>query len=228
MVVPCIHYPRESDPYKLYFCLVNTYKYQSLIDLRQLSSCEEAYVVLPVFFNQEKQEHDPPKDMIRPNPKPKRQYQPPKRSTNRSPKTPSSPCLEIKHNHWGLNRDFKNVYNNSQSQQYITAEKLAEAFSKPQIVQSPLQEKEDSLLLQNFPVLVNPAQDTNQRQDIVRLDKYQPSLSNKKQSRGRVIRIIPQKSASPIGYQMRPCLLQKYFLFYFFKKKVMLILFIVE
>lgn len=215
MVVPCIHYPRESDPYKLYFCLVNTYKYQSLIDLRQLSSCEEAYVVLPVFFNQEKQEHDPPKDMIRPNPKPKRQYQPPKRSTNRSPKTPSSPYLEIKHNHWGLNRDFKNVYNNSQSQQYITAEKLAEAFSKPQIVQSPLQEKEDSLLLQNFPVLVNPAQDTNQRQDIVRLDKYQPSLSNKKQSRGRVIRIIPQKSASSIGYQMRPCLLQKYFLFFF-------------
>ncbi|KAG1501432.1 hypothetical protein G6F45_003261 [Rhizopus arrhizus] len=172
MVVPCIHYPRESDPYKLYFCLVNTYKYQSLIDLRQLSSCEEAYVVLPVFFNQEKQEHDPPKDMIRPNPKPKRQYQPPKRSTNRSPKTPSSPYLEIKHNHWGLNRDFKNVYNNSQSQQYITAEKLAEAFSKPQIVQSPLQEKEDSLLLQNFPVLVNPAQDTNQRQDIVRVKDY--------------------------------------------------------
>ncbi|KAG1350740.1 hypothetical protein G6F62_003176 [Rhizopus arrhizus] len=209
MVVPCIHYPRESDPYKLYFCPMNTYKYQSLIDLRRLSSCEETYVALPVFFNQEKQEHDPPKDMIRLNPKQKRQYQSPKQSINRSSKTPSSPCLEIRHNHWGLDRDFKNVYHNSQSQQYITAEKLAEAFSKPQTVQSPLQEKENSLLLQDFPVLVNPAQDTNQRQGIIRLDKYQPSLSNKKQSRGRVIRIIPQKSASSIGYQMKPCLLQK-------------------
>jgi hypothetical protein len=219
MVVPCIHYPRESDPYKLYFCPMNTYKYQSLIDSRRLPSCEETYVALPVFFNQEKQEHDPPKDMIRPNPKQKRQYQSPKRSTNRLPKTPSSPCLEIRHNHWGLDRDFKNVYHNSQSQQYITAEKLAEAFSKPQTVQSPLQEKENSLLLQDFPVLVNPAQDTNQRQGTIRLDKYQPSLSNKKQSRGRVIRIIPQKSASSIGYQMGHCLLQKYFFFFFKKKK---------
>lgn len=59
MIVPCLHYSCESDPYQLLLCRLTSYRYKSLITFSDHVSRRSLYIILPVFSG-------PPKDMIQP------------------------------------------------------------------------------------------------------------------------------------------------------------------
>lgn len=57
MIVPCLHYSSESDPYRLFLCRLRSYRYKSLISFSDNVDYRSLYIILPVFSG-------PPRDMI--------------------------------------------------------------------------------------------------------------------------------------------------------------------
>ncbi|KAG1473924.1 hypothetical protein G6F56_000663 [Rhizopus delemar] len=220
-IIPCLHYPVESEPYKLFFCPLTSYKYKHLIPLSNINY----YVLLPVFYNREKQDYDIPKDMIPPKQEiPLKQEITAKNSTissrpasptrtNISPHLPTEPVTPTPafpttptpqprpfahtpssfQNTWGLDRDFKNVYSTNNAP-YLTAQSLSKAFQSPPLLDSPL-------LFEDFPTLDTPAlsrRNSMSSQSSTRsfTRSLQPTLSKRKTPQHRVLRIVPQKAIS--------------------------------
>lgn len=60
--VACIHYPHITGQYGLYFCKLPLYRQQQFVHLSQ--HIYDPYIMLPVFFDHDKNEYARPKDLI--------------------------------------------------------------------------------------------------------------------------------------------------------------------
>ncbi|CDH60737.1 hypothetical protein RO3G_04598 [Lichtheimia corymbifera JMRC:FSU:9682] len=81
IIVPCVHYPTQSDKYWLYFANLNRYAHKSFVDLMYADSLRPYYVLLPVFKDPVTNQLQKPKDLldvpVAPPPPPQQQHQAP-------------------------------------------------------------------------------------------------------------------------------------------------------
>ncbi|KAI7877805.1 hypothetical protein K492DRAFT_238925 [Lichtheimia hyalospora FSU 10163] len=86
IIVPCVHYPTQSDKYWLYFANLNRYAHKNYVDLMYADSLRPYYVLLPVFKDPSTNQLQKPKDLldIPVTPPPQQQQQP-------TPMTPVAP-----------------------------------------------------------------------------------------------------------------------------------------
>lgn len=180
-LVPCIHYPRKSEEYGLYFCNVNDYKYKSMIHTKlEPGEAGNMHVILPVFIDQETNEYAKPKDLM----------QTEKKTTVIEPK-PMEPIQQLEavmervavknekqEQYWGDDREFTNLYNNG-TLDYLPKDMLERAFTP---VRQP-STSDSSIYSGEFPSLPQPNHVIAPRKEI-----------KKKETRRRVMRIIPQKT----------------------------------
>ncbi|KAI9280026.1 hypothetical protein BY458DRAFT_431094, partial [Sporodiniella umbellata] len=191
----CIHYPVESEPYKLVFCPLSHYRYKRLIPVSQT----DRYILLPVFYDRERREYKQPKNMIIPK-QTSRMYTDSSCSLVSSPSTsafnPFSP--KVFESSSSLERELKNVHV-SQNVSYLSTEILERAFQPPSATQN------DLLSRKAFPISDNldPTQRSLKTEQHAKesSQSLEPVVLGGKATTQRVLKILPQKS---IGCSLQP------------------------
>lgn len=96
---------------------------------------------------------------------------------------------------WGLDRDFNTAYNTG-NREYISNNRLAQAFTPP----PPVPSTAKMSVLKGFPLLQTdprrPSSSSSSSSPSPSSSKYKPSLSIEGSPKRRVLRIVPQKTAA--------------------------------
>lgn len=177
IVIPCIHYPGQSEEYGLYFCDLLDYRYRGVVPPgMNHDETKDMCIMLPVFIDKDTNKYAKPKDLI---------------SRQQAVIEQNKPEYQIQANNqldeimervansepsWGENREFVNNYSDGNG--HIPKEKLKKAFTSHK-TQPPAPVYEGG-----FPSLPRPTHKTKPR-------KQAPEVN-----RRRVMRIVPQKTAN--------------------------------
>jgi hypothetical protein len=119
ILIPCIHYPEKSAHYGLYFCTLNQYRHKSFVYTNELET-NDLNVILPVFIDKTTQEYGRPKDLLERQVAEKAQMQHKLNTVEQLNvvMTRVASMSESSQSSWGEDRDFVNVYGNSNYNTY--------------------------------------------------------------------------------------------------------------